>query len=267
MTAEPEMRLVPVEPTEAMLQGGCSKHKPGQPMSDKWDEECPSFVSRRKIWSDMLSAAPAPQEGEREALTRVVSSVAKVGLVPISPDHVRSGLTNIDEIADAILALRRPAAPAPVADDMDAEAVSWIREAAKAVTGGNCAFVDDDLRILQHLAQRATSAGLTDGLAPDVAARAALTAGAEPRDGEKPARWEHLREDGTWIITDDPRYRSAKYQVRALYAHPPAPDARLSVAVEALTKIRDHKEEPGGYPPDDVMRDTAATALRQIEGG
>ena len=41
---------------------------------------------------------------------------------------------------------------------MNAEAVSWIRKAAKETTGGNCAFVDDDLRILTHLAKRAVDA-------------------------------------------------------------------------------------------------------------
>lgn len=57
----------------------------------------------------------------------------------------------------------------------DAEAVSWIRIAAKEITGGNCAFVDDDLRVLSHLAQRAVDAGLTDQLSPDVQRHALST--------------------------------------------------------------------------------------------
>lgn len=43
-----------------------------------------------------------------------------------------------------------------------------VRLAAERVTGGNCAFVDDDLRILEHLATRAADAGLTDSLHPTV---------------------------------------------------------------------------------------------------
>lgn len=59
--------VVPIEPTEAMLQGACEKHRPGQPMSattphwrgPEWDtdEECPSFVRRRKIYRAMINAA------------------------------------------------------------------------------------------------------------------------------------------------------------------------------------------------------------------
>lgn len=59
-----ETVVVPREPTEAMLQGGCAKHKPGEPMSDKWHEECPSFVSRRKIWADMIAAAPVSPDSD-----------------------------------------------------------------------------------------------------------------------------------------------------------------------------------------------------------
>ena len=55
-------QLVPVVPTDAMLQGGCAKHKPHQPMSPGRDE-CPAFPRRRRIWADMLSAAPRGMEG------------------------------------------------------------------------------------------------------------------------------------------------------------------------------------------------------------
>lgn len=56
---------------------------------------------------------------------------------------------------------------------VDAEAVSWIRDAAKRVLGTNCTFVDDDLRLLEHLAARAVSAGLTEQLPASV--RSGLT--------------------------------------------------------------------------------------------
>jgi|SRR5882672_802711 len=39
-----------------------------------------------------------------------------------------------------------------------------VREAAKRVTGGNCAFADDDAAILAELAERAVTANLIDGL-------------------------------------------------------------------------------------------------------
>lgn len=52
--------------------------------------------------------------------------------------------------------------------DADEEAVNWIRTAAREITGGNCAFVDDDLRVLAHLAKRAVDAGLTDQLSEGV---------------------------------------------------------------------------------------------------
>ena len=39
-----------------------------------------------------------------------------------------------------------------------------VRELAKKVTGGNCTFSDDDVRLLAHLALRACDADLLDGL-------------------------------------------------------------------------------------------------------
>lgn len=59
----------------------------------------------------------------------------------------------------------------PTCNDLDgcnAEIVGMLREAAHRVFGGNCAFADDDLALLEHMAQRAADAGLTDGLSPDV---------------------------------------------------------------------------------------------------
>lgn len=62
-------------------------------------------------------------------------------------------------------------------DEDLAGAVGWIREAAKRVMGGNFTFADDDLAVLAHLAERAVKAGLTDGLHPTVAAKAAEACG------------------------------------------------------------------------------------------
>ena len=45
----------PTTPTVAMLQGACSKHAPGQPMSESHPEECPRFVARRRIYKDMIA--------------------------------------------------------------------------------------------------------------------------------------------------------------------------------------------------------------------
>lgn len=74
MTSNPNTArvVVPVEPTDAMLQGGCAKHTPGQPMSPDspfHDRECPSFERRRRIWADMIASAPAsPAVGLEEAV-------------------------------------------------------------------------------------------------------------------------------------------------------------------------------------------------------
>lgn len=52
-------------------------------------------------------------------------------------------------------------------NDFDAEAVEWIRDSAKEL-GFNCTFVDDDLRIIHSLAERAVKAGLTDHLSENM---------------------------------------------------------------------------------------------------
>ena len=44
------------------------------------------------------------------------------------------------------------------------DTINAVREAAKAVTGGNCTFADDDVAVLRTLAQRAVDAGITDGV-------------------------------------------------------------------------------------------------------
>lgn len=62
---------------------------------------------------------------------------------------------------------------------VEGEICSLVRSASKRVTGGNCTFVDDDIKVLEHLAARAVKAGLTDQLPDDIranCARAALSA-------------------------------------------------------------------------------------------
>lgn len=60
------MVLVPRVPTDAMLQGACKSHIPGQSMGTiRGFEhgECPSFERRRRILADMVSAALPPAPG------------------------------------------------------------------------------------------------------------------------------------------------------------------------------------------------------------
>lgn len=52
--------------------------------------------------------------------------------------------------------------------DAEAYTVDLCREWTKQIVGTNCAYVDDDLRILAHLADRAVKAGLVDGLPQSV---------------------------------------------------------------------------------------------------
>lgn len=51
--------VVPIEPTNAMLQGACKSHTPGMSMgADRFGRvsgECPSFDRRRRIWADMIA--------------------------------------------------------------------------------------------------------------------------------------------------------------------------------------------------------------------
>lgn len=66
----------------------------------------------------------------------------------------------------------------------DREIVALVRSTARDVTGGNCVFADDDLRLLAHLAGRAISAGLTDKLNPAMQSRlASLRAQKEQANG------------------------------------------------------------------------------------
>lgn len=52
---------------------------------------------------------------------------------------------------------------ADLREALDADIVLAIREAAKEVTGGNCAFADDDAALLGRLALRAVKANLIWG--------------------------------------------------------------------------------------------------------
>jgi hypothetical protein len=70
--------------------------------------------------------------------------------------------------------------------ELSDEIVGRVREAAKRVTGGNCAYADDDLRVLATLAERAVRAGLTEGFSPSIQknmARAVSALVAEQDDG------------------------------------------------------------------------------------
>lgn len=48
--------------------------------------------------------------------------------------------------------------------DADAHISDLCRQWARQIVGTNCTWVDDDLRVLAHLADKAVKAGLTDGL-------------------------------------------------------------------------------------------------------
>lgn len=63
---------------------------------------------------------------------------------------------------------------------LDGEICGFVRDAAKRITGGNCAFVDDDVKLLEALAYAAVMAGLTGGLHPAVARKAVAACAAHP---------------------------------------------------------------------------------------
>jgi hypothetical protein len=47
-----------------------------------------------------------------------------------------------------------------MAAELNSEALGIIRQTANEMLGGNCTFVDDDMKLACHLAQRAVLAGL-----------------------------------------------------------------------------------------------------------
>jgi hypothetical protein len=55
------------------------------------------------------------------------------------------------------------------------EIVCEIRRFARDVTGGNCAFADDDLHILSNLALRAAKAGMVEGFKPELQSKILAT--------------------------------------------------------------------------------------------
>ena len=142
----------------------------------------------------VLSASPAVQPAAgREEIARVEGYLRRLAK---SRQHDQEFIHSFDvgEPSEACLlvsdlrailaALAHPPAQGSESGGEDVEVVHWIREASREITGGNCAFVDDDLAILTHLAKRAIDAGLTDGLSPQV--QAALSAPqAAPGEGEQ----------------------------------------------------------------------------------
>ncbi len=79
---------VPREPTEAMLQGACDKHKPGQPMSEDRPEECPRFQTRRRIYRAMLAASPPqPDALPGDLRERVARLIAKPGVFSLDNEE------------------------------------------------------------------------------------------------------------------------------------------------------------------------------------
>lgn len=55
--------------------------------------------------------------------------------------------------------------------DIAAGAVDMMRQTAEVGLGFNCAFVDDDMRVMVGLAQRAVLAGLASDLSDDMQMR------------------------------------------------------------------------------------------------
>lgn len=64
---------------------------------------------------------------------------------------------------------------------MDGDLCYEVREAMNRVTLGNCSYAIDDVRVLEHLAQRAVDAGLIDGLHPSIQKKILQSKGDEPR--------------------------------------------------------------------------------------
>lgn len=69
-------------------------------------------------------------------------------------------------------------------DDIETGAVDAMRRWAKEGLGFNCTFVDDDMRVIVGLAQRAVLAGLASDFAPDMQTRF-IDAAEKHRDGHE----------------------------------------------------------------------------------
>jgi hypothetical protein len=69
--------------------------------------------------------------------------------------------------------------------DLNAGAVDAMRRWADEGLGFNCTFVDDDMKVIVGLAQRAVLAGLAADFSPDMQRRFMQAAGRFRRDHEK----------------------------------------------------------------------------------
>jgi hypothetical protein len=69
--------------------------------------------------------------------------------------------------------------------ELDIGAIHAMRQCAKEGLGFNCTFVDDDMRVIVGLAQRAVLAGLASDFDPDMQKRFMAAAGKHRRAHEK----------------------------------------------------------------------------------
>ncbi len=139
-------RLVPVEPSKDMLVAGLIG------LVTEIDRFCGDHVVLTK--GQLVGTEPVSDEDARKRLMDLGAT-----------------MRNSVEVHAAWTAMLSVSPPPPEPDEHDTangEIVMELRLAAARVTGGNCMFADDDLTILEHLAQRAVAAGLTDQLAFDV---------------------------------------------------------------------------------------------------
>lgn len=67
-----------------------------------------------------------------------------------------------------------------MSDPIQLDLTRLIREAVHRITGGNMAFVDDDLAVLEMLAFNAVQAGAMDHIHPDLQAKAIEAVKAHP---------------------------------------------------------------------------------------
>lgn len=91
-------------------------------------------------------------------------------------DSLRGPLSRADKVTEMVFA-------AYVSEETVAESVGWIREAAHRITGGNCTFVDDDLKVLEALAYSAVIAGETGLLNEDMSSKAKTACAKHPYAG------------------------------------------------------------------------------------
>ncbi len=99
-------KMVPVEPTEAMISGACAKHTPGQPMNPDpksfGHHECPAFDRRRRIWADMIAASPQ-SPGEEKGMGHASEPHPPV-IAPNRTPTIHEAIAELREAAQALLA-------------------------------------------------------------------------------------------------------------------------------------------------------------------